>query len=97
MLRARCAYWLCFVPYEIRGNYGAPVVGLTRVRALRTADKLLEDVTCDPEEAEGRAHAHFGRMEHAWESLHGEAIASGERCFWVEARGVPQRRVHGRS
>ena len=97
VLRSRGAHGLCFVPHEIRGNYGAPVVGLTRVRALRTADKLLEDLACDSEQAEGRADTHSGRVEHAGGSLHGEATASGERCFWVEARCVPQRRVHGRS
>ena len=94
MLRPRCAHWLRFVSHEIRGNYGAPVVGLARFRPLWRADKYVEDVARDQEAVEGRADADSGRVEHAWESFHGEAIVSGEKCVRVPACGLPQRRVH---
>ena len=97
MLRSRGAHGLCFVPREIRGNYSASVVGLTRFRTLWAADKHVEGFACDSEEAEGREDTHSGRVEHDRESFHGQAIVSSEKRFGFEACSVPQRCVHGRS
>ena len=58
VLRSCGAHWLCFVPHEIRGNYGAPVVGLTRFWPLRRVDKYVEDSARDQEAVGGRADAY---------------------------------------